>query len=354
MALRYRNICHTYGSQTVLDGVDLTASPGEITCLLGPSGGGKSTLLHLAAGLEPLQQGEIWLDDQLFARPGREPAPEKRPIGLMFQDNALFPNMTVEDNILFGFGRRPSKKHKKIAHELLAEVGLETYAKRFPHTLSGGQQQRVALARALAPQPKVLLMDEPYASIDVTRRRVLREAARLTLKHSNTATILVTHDPAEAMEMADQIAVLDRGQIVQQGSPQELFEHPNNATVASMFGDAQTFSATLTDAGLETEYGIIGIQQHQPISHHNNGQALTVVARPHGLKLTQVTQNATQPCLRIEDLRYVGHQWIAFLKPIIKTATMQLRVAIADASPLKIGTYVGIDAQPDDFFLFKD
>lgn len=357
MALRFSNISHQYGSQSVLNGVDLIALPGEITCLLGPSGGGKSTLLYLAAGLEPLQQGEIWLDNKLLAKPKHEPAPEKRPIGLMFQNNALFPNMTVADNILFGLGRRHNARHHALVDQLLHEVGLENYAKRYPHTLSGGQQQRVALARALAPQPKVLLMDEPYASIDVTRRRVLRESARHTLKHSNTATILVTHDPIEAMEMADKIAVLDKGQIVQFGTPQDLFEQPNNATVASMFGDAQTFSGVITDYGLQTDFGIIACDQY--ISGLNTsdintcGQLMTVVTRPNGLTLTATEPNTTSPHLTIDDIRYVGHQWLVFLQSQDDTLTSQLRVSVDSTEHLAIGQPVKVSACDNDFFLFE-
>ena len=307
--------------------------------------------MYLAAGLEPLQHGEIWLDNQLLAKPNNEPAPEKRPIGLMFQNNALFPNMTVADNILFGLGRRHTSEHHALVTRLLHEVGLENYAKRYPHTLSGGQQQRVALARALAPQPKVLLMDEPYASIDVTRRRVLRESARRTLKHGHTATILVTHDPSEAMEMADKIAILDKGHIVQFGTPKDLFEQPNNATVAGMFGDAQTFTGVITDYGLQTDFGTIACDNYAA-DLNAKGQSVTVVARPNGLSLAPTHTDNSNSCLTIDDIRYVGHQWLVFLQAEDTTQTHQLRVAVDSTDHLSIGQSVKVSAQDTDFFLF--
>ena len=343
MALSFENISYAYGDNRVLEQVNLQAKTGEITCLLGPSGGGKSTLLRLAAGLESLQQGRILLDQAILAEPGNEPAPENRPVGLMFQENALFPHMTIAQNIAYGLQKTPKTERDKIVNELLATVGLSDFGERYPHTLSGGQQQRIALARSLAPKPQVLLMDEPYASIDSTLRRQLREAARQTLKQNGTTTILVTHDPAEAMEMADSIAVLDKGRIVQLGSPQELYQNPVDPTVAALFGNAQTLSASVSDGGYSTDYGLI-------VSKARLKNCEKLVVRPSGLAIKPADDDSS---LSITDIRYIGGSWLLFLlPPQAKAAIPPLRVAVESVEKFALGDSVGIKACESDFFIF--
>ncbi len=345
MALSFENISYAYGENKVLEQVTLAAKTGEITCLLGPSGGGKSTLLRLAAGLEPLQAGRILLDGEVLAAPGAEPAPEARPVGLMFQENALFPHMTIAQNIGFGLDKLSSGERDEVVSSLLRSVGLEDYGARYPHTLSGGQQQRVALARSLAPSPRVLLMDEPYASIDSTRRRMLRESARHTLKQSGTTTILVTHDPAEAMEMADVIAVLDGGRIVQAGSPRELYESPVDPTVAGLFGNAQTLEARRSGTGFISDYGDIAAANPPG----DQQQSCTLVVRPTGLALER-SNNAS---LKITDIRYIGGGWLVFLLPEHTEASLApLRVAVNSVDGLKIGDHASVAAKGGDFFVF--
>ena len=206
MSLIFSHISHSYGTSSILDDISLEARPGEILCLLGPSGCGKTTLLNLAAGISPLQTGNISIDGQDLASDQFSLPPEKRPIGLVFQDGALFPHLSVKKNIEFGIVKHPDKS--SITSNLLAQVGLAGLEDRFPHTLSGGQQQRVAVARALAPEPRVLLMDEPFANIDIMLRRRLREDIRQVLKSRNCISIMVTHDPEEAMEISDSLAII--------------------------------------------------------------------------------------------------------------------------------------------------
>lgn len=345
MGLRYEDISYAYGDHPVLEQVNLEAGTGDITCLLGPSGGGKSTLLRLAAGLEPLQKGRILLDGEVLASPGAEPAPEARPIGLMFQENALFPHLTVAQNVAFGLDRMPRNARNTLVKSLLQSVGLADYGSRYPHTLSGGQQQRIALARSLAPEPRVLLMDEPYASIDNTRRRMLREAARQTLKQTGTTTVLVTHDPAEALEMADVIAVLDGGRIVQTGSPRELYETPGDPTVAGLFGDSQVLDARRSSTGFSTDYGDIAAVPSLRAGSEN----CRLVVRPTGLLLD--TGNGSR--LRITDMRYIGGGWLVFL--MLENAHLSLvplRVAVDSLAGLQIGDAVGVRANEQDFFVF--
>lgn len=253
MGLVFQNVSHTYGKDRVLSDVSLEANSGEITCLLGPSGCGKTTLLRLAAGLMPLQSGQISLDDMTLATQHRSTPPEKRPVGLVFQEGALFPHMTVEENIAFGIAAAPDSRER--VQSLLKTIDLVGYENRHPHSLSGGQQQRVALARALAPSPSVLLLDEPFANIDSQLRQDLRAETRQTLKASGTAAILVTHDPDEAMEMADRIAILNKGRIVQFGTPRELLSNPVTIDIATLFTRSKIISAKVDGNHLITCFG---------------------------------------------------------------------------------------------------
>ena len=207
VSLEFRHIAHAYGGVAALGDVSFIAPAGEITCLLGASGCGKSTLLNLAAGLLKVQAGAVCLGGAVLADAARHPAPEHRPVGLVFQDGALFPHMTIAQNIGFGL---PRARHGEVAG-WLEQVGLAGLGARYPHELSGGQQQRAALARAMAPGPEVLLMDEPFASVDIVLRRKLRRDCRMLLRASGTTTLLVTHDPSEALDIADSIAVMERG-----------------------------------------------------------------------------------------------------------------------------------------------
>ena len=202
MSLGFHNLSHSYGATAVLHDISLTAATGDILCLLGPSGSGKSTLLRLAAGLEQIQQGEITLAGEVLADATHQPPPEQRPVGLVFQDHVLFPHLTVAANVGFGLRSLAKAERKQEVTQALTSVGLDGLERRYPHTLSGGQQQRVALARALATRPQVMLLDEPFAAVDSTLRRALRNAARDALKAANTTTIVVTHDPDEAMALS--------------------------------------------------------------------------------------------------------------------------------------------------------
>lgn len=348
MTLSFKNISYSYGDTEVLHQLSFAAKAGEITCLLGPSGGGKSTLLRLAAGMEHVQTGSVEINGEVIASESVHLAPEKRPVGLMFQENALFPHMTIAQNVGYGIVHLPKIEAKARVESLLAMVGLSEMADRYPHALSGGQQQRIALIRSLAPQPSVLLMDEPYASIDITLRRSLREAARQTLKQSGTATVMVTHDPAEAMEMADTIAVLDAGHIVQMGAPKELYEQPINASVAALFGDAQCIQGRLEGDYFSTCFGPIDISSREFLPQGAKvGADYELVARPSGL----IVEPSDGASLKVIDLRFVGGEWIAFLLPAdAELGAMPLRVTGLDE--IKVGDNVRVRASQHGFFTF--
>jgi len=257
LSLEFSHIAYVYstrgakGEARALEDVSFTAPQGEITCLLGASGCGKSTLLKLAAGLLPLQEGRIALEGEVLAQPGVSPPPEARPVGLVFQDAALFPHMTLAKNIAFGLTAPQIGE----IEGWLARVGLGGLGKRYPHQLSGGQQQRAALARAMAPGPKVLLMDEPFASVDIVLRRSLRRECRILLRERGTTSILVTHDPDEALDIADRIAVMEEGRIVQFGTPAQLYEAPLTPSVGAIFSGAQIVRATVKDGAFESAFG---------------------------------------------------------------------------------------------------
>lgn len=283
VGLEFNEIAYAYDGAQVLRDVSFRARTGQITCLLGPSGCGKTTLMKLAAGILPVQHGQIMLDGASLATPKHSPPPEDRPIGVVFQEGALFPHLTVEQNIGFGLTDKTTKK--QIVSDLLEQVGLSNFGGRYPHTLSGGQQQRVALARALAPEPQVLLLDEPFANIDILLRKSLRAQTRALLKGQGRVVMLVTHDPEEALEMADEIAVLDQGGLVQKGSPHTLYAAPAALSVATLIGEAQAFSGVITAEGIETPFGAWPLSSLAAPYTQVSGPAQLAI-RAHDLKIT--------------------------------------------------------------------
>jgi iron(III) transport system ATP-binding protein len=235
-----------------LNDISFECKAGEVTCLIGHSGCGKTTLLRLMAGLLPLQSGEIALNGSTIASPSLMVPPELRSVGMVFQEGALFPHMSVIDNVAFGLRGNGAKER---AREWLARVGLSDYAERYPDSLSGGQRQRVALARAMAPEPAVLLFDEPYANLDVPLRRTLRKDARQIIRETGAVGVFVTHDPDEVLAMGDNVVVLDQGVMVESGTPQTLYEAPTSRYTAELFGDPQMIEGVLHDGGVTSPLG---------------------------------------------------------------------------------------------------
>jgi iron(III) transport system ATP-binding protein len=233
--LQLSNIFHTYDEKKILHDVSFEVGAGEILCLLGPSGCGKTTCLRLAAGLEDLQAGSIAVGGEILANGEINVPVEDRQMGFVLQDFALFPHMNVLGNVTFGLAGLPSDQQERVAQEQLTAVGLWDRCRAFPHQLSGGEQQRVALARALAPGPSVMLMDEPFSGLDVLTRRAVREVTRRLLKERDVPTLMVTHDPDEAMLIGDRIAIMDDGKLIQVGSGEEIAKNPANAFVRALF-----------------------------------------------------------------------------------------------------------------------
>ena len=256
--LELKNIQHAYGKQVVVNDLSLTLKKGEIGCLLGPSGCGKTTVLRCIAGFEPISAGEILLNGVVVSNANSGLPPEQRHIGMVFQDYALFPHLTVTANIGFGLHRMPKTERASRVAELLQTVGLADAASRYPHELSGGQQQRVALARALAPRPDLLLLDEPFSNLDVSLRERLSLEIRDILKSQNATAILVTHDQGEAFAMADIIGVMHRGEIQQWDTAYNLYHKPANRFVANFIGQGVFLPGKVLDSRhVEIELGVL-------------------------------------------------------------------------------------------------
>jgi iron(III) transport system ATP-binding protein len=334
MSLTLKDISHRFGAVRAVEGANLDVRAGEIVCLFGPSGCGKTTLLRIAAGLEPLQTGSVSLDDQVLSEPGNETPPERRPIGFVFQDYALFPHLNVEKNVRFGLNGAGDAK-TRISEQLRA-VGVEDLARRYPHELSGGQQQRVALARALVRRPKALLLDEPFASIDVALRKKLREELRRVLKDQNAAVLLVTHDADEALALGDRIALMNAGAIIEVASPEQLFNAPKTPQGAALFPGCQQLTGEVRDGAFHSVLGA------KPVSGLRDGPAKAI------LRADCLTGNVdASGDFRVADARFAGPGWLLQL-----VGLQDVRLSILADGPSPIGSSMSISADWRRAFIF--
>ncbi|MBM9594089.1 ABC transporter ATP-binding protein [Roseitranquillus sediminis] len=252
--LEIRNIVRRFGGRAVVDCVSLSILPGNVTCLLGPSGCGKTTTLRIAAGVDRQDAGEVLVDGAIVSDAHLHLPPERRSIGLMFQDFALFPHLSVAQNVAFGLKGSKTERRRRVG-ELLERVRLSRFIDAWPHELSGGEQQRVALARAIAPQPRVMLMDEPFSGLDNRLRDGIRDETLEILKEEGAAVLLVTHEPDEAMRMADEIALMRDGRIVQAGAPYNVYNAPRDQAAAAFFSDINVIRGKVEGALTETPFG---------------------------------------------------------------------------------------------------
>ncbi|MCY4258914.1 MAG: ABC transporter ATP-binding protein [Rhodobacteraceae bacterium] len=276
--LEIRNICQTLAGSPVLDRVSLSVPPGAVTCLLGPSGCGKTTTLRIIAGIDRQQSGEVLIDGKTVSSDRMHLEPEHRSVGFLFQDYALFPHLTVRDNVAFGLVGQPDDRTARL-EELLDRIKLRDYGERYPHELSGGQQQRVALARAIAPRPRILLMDEPFSNLDDRLRDRVREETFAILRQENMAALLITHEPAEAMVMADEIVLMRHGSIIQSGSPFEIYAQPVDREAAAFFSDINIIHGVVRNATLETSFGKF------PAGQYFDGTDIEIIIRPQDVKI---------------------------------------------------------------------
>lgn len=276
--LEVTDLCRSFDGREVVSHVSLSIRPGQVTCLLGPSGCGKSTTLRIIAGVEQQTSGTVIVDGRMVSADDIHLPPEARSVGLMFQDFALFPHLSVGGNIGFGVTGTKPERHARVG-ELLERVGLAGYQHKFPHQLSGGEQQRVALARAVAPRPKVMLMDEPFSGLDNRLRDGIRDETLSILKDEGTAVLLVTHEPDEAMRMADQVALMRGGKIVQQGAPYNVYNAPVDRAAAAFFSEINTVRGTVHGALTDTPFGQF-LAPGVP-----DGQEVEILIRPQHIRI---------------------------------------------------------------------
>lgn len=351
--LEIRNLRRAFNGRAVVDDVSFSIQPGQVTCLLGPSGCGKSTTLRMIAGVEMQDSGEIYVDGSLVCDTIFRLPPERREIGLMFQDFALFPHLSVADNVAFGLKTFTKSEKRARVEELLARVDMMRFIDGYPHQLSGGEQQRVALARALAPKPKIMLMDEPFSGLDNRLRDGIRDETLNILKEEDTAVLLVTHEPEEAMRMADEIALMRDGQIVQRGAPYNVYTRPVDRAAVAFFSDSNVLQAEVSGALAETPFGrflapgvpdgtlvqIVFRPQHVRIDFDRNG---------HGPKPTASDGTAARGV--VQRARFMGSESLVEFKMDYNGS--MLRATVPNVFLPKAGTVMWLTIRRDRCFVF--
>ncbi len=333
-------VTHDFEGVPSIRGVDLTVEPGEIVCLLGESGCGKTTLLRIAAGLERPRSGRVLLNDLEVAGPKTFLAPEKRGVGLMFQDYALFPQMTILANVMFGLRALSRTDAEKEALRVLERVGLERYANDYPHILSGGEQQRAALARAIAPRPSVLLMDEPFSGLDRRLRESVREETLTILRETRVTTILVTHDPEEAMELSDRIALMRKGRVVQIGPAEELYRRPVDLEAARFFCNINEVEGEVASGSMATPLGLFAAPDLP------DGAAVAAI-RPQGIRVNGGPGGIPG---RVVERHFLGE--VDLIELMVDGLEAPVMARMRGDSGLEAGSEIAISVNLDDVLLF--
>lgn len=327
--LTFENVERRYGGTYALRGVSLDIAPGEVVCLLGPSGCGKTTLLRVAAGIEKPSKGRVLINDREVAGPERFVPPEQRGVGLMFQDFALFPHLTILDNVAFGLKLLPAAEAKREALLVLSRFGLERYAGDYPHILSGGQQQRVALARAIVPRPAVMLMDEPFSGLDVQLRDSVQEETLALLRETRATSMIVTHHPEEAMRLGDRIAVMHGGRIVQQGCAEDLYHRPSALFVARLFSEINEVRGRVRSGAVATPAGAV------PAPGFDESAEVILCIRERGIK---ISTNGAGLFGRVLDVKFLGDA--ALIELGVAGFEQPLRVRVSEGHGLVKGAEV--------------
>ena len=341
-----KDLAYQYNATQVLSELNLNVEQDEIVCLLGASGCGKTTTLKAIAGILQPDQGYMSIDSKVVNDSGLFVAPEKRNIGMMFQDYALFPHLTVSDNIAFGLSNMSKAQKRERVDEMLSLVKLDGCAQRYPHQLSGGQQQRVAIARALAYKPSLLLLDEPFSNIDTQVRFELIADIRRIIKAQQVSAVFVTHSKEEAFAFADTLAVMHGGKIAQQGSPEQLFSQPNSKVVAEFLGTGIYLTAkVLTPTEYETAFGVV-----QSLTASNtNCQQGQVYIRPHHIQLCEAAHSDANS-LTILHRRFIGTRYVYR----INIAGQECEVAAEQDRVLAVEQPVKIKIMPHTVNFFHD
>lgn len=340
--LCFENVSHRFDGDLVIDDFSLSVEDGEIISLLGPSGCGKTTSLRLAAGLEILQQGRIEIAGEEVASSAYSIPPEERRIGMVFQDYALFPHLTIRQNIEFGLHRMVAGDRPGRVTEVLQAVELTDRADHYPHQLSGGEQQRVALARALAPRPRLMLLDEPFANLDVSLRNQVRDHTVQLLKSLGTAAVVVTHDPEEAMRISDRVAVMRQGRIAQLGTPEDVYLRPIDRFMTRFFGPVTEIPVRRNGEGWVSPLGLISA------AADTVGPDGILMLRPEAVDFAPAPESTTGPA-RVRDVRLQGQFWRAFLTLADGTELE----CLTTRRPPDIGTETGLKLDNERVFVLS-
>lgn len=342
-SVRLEGVSKNFGDIQALENVTLDIKPRETICLLGQSGCGKTTLLRIAAGIETATSGRIELDSVELVGPSTFVPPEKRNIGLVFQDYALFPHMTILENVMFGLTELKRKDAKVAARQVLMRVSMGKYADAYPHMLSGGQQQRVALARALAPRPQVLLLDEPFSGLDSVLRDQVRTETLAILRQTAATSIIVTHDPEEALYMGDRVALMRDGRIEQVGTPEELYQNPKNGFVAGFFGGLNRFESVVEGGEVATPLGTFAAPGF------GNGAKVDVMVRTEGVDIQDANDGDRKAHGRVLTRKFAGDtSWVSV---VVEGGGAPLKLKIKARKKLK-SDLVSFVVDPSSVLIF--
>jgi iron(III) transport system ATP-binding protein len=341
-SLTFDKVSCRFGEAAALDGVSLTIAPGEVVCLLGPSGSGKTTLLRVASGIERPTGGRVLINDREVASDTVFVPPEQRNVGLMFQDFALFPHLSIADNVAFGLQGLPKATARAEAMSLLARVDMTRYADAFPHTLSGGEQQRVALARALVPRPSVILMDEPFSGLDVQLREQLQDETLKLLQETRATAMIVTHSPDEALRLGDRIAVMRAGRIVQVGKAEELYHNPADLFIARLFSEINEIPFDVMGASVRTPIGAFSVPDIP------DGERAILCIRRRAIRIANTGETGIAG--RVLRSRFLGD--LAALEIGLVGFEQPMTMLVLEANAMRRGSDIKVVIDPGSVLIF--
>jgi len=329
--LRVENLNWTNSGNKIVSDISLSLFPGEVLCLLGDSGCGKTSFLRLICGLEKEDSGEIYINEEIISSEKFSVLPENRPVSMIFQDYALFPHMTVYQNIEYGIGSLQKEQKKSKIDKIIRDLDIQEHLQKYPHELSGGEQQRVALARAIAPEPLILLMDEPFSGLDRSLREYIREETITLLRNSQAAIILVTHDPEEAMLVGDRIALMRNGKIIQIGTNDEIIFQPINDYTVSTFSNVNTYQSVIKNKKVETPFGFFEIPDNI------SGKQAKILIRDQAFQIVNPTENNSY---QVSQIDYTGENSRIELKAT--NSDTQVKITVPGKTSVKLNDKIGL------------